>query len=69
MGSKKIRPVTPGMRSQVATDFKELKMASLHELLELNMIQIEMQELPFCTMLMEKSHILLHQMVYPLTPE
>jgi len=24
MGSKKIRPVTPGMRSQVSTDFKEI---------------------------------------------
>lgn len=24
MGSKKIRPVTPGMRSQVATDFKDI---------------------------------------------
>ena len=24
MGSKKIRPVTPGMRGQVATDFKDI---------------------------------------------
>ncbi len=38
MGSKKIRPVTPGMRGQVSTDFKditlrELKMESQQELL------------------------------------
>ena len=24
MGSKKIRPVTPGMRGQVSTDFKDI---------------------------------------------
>ena len=115
MGSKKIRPVTPGMRGQVATDFKDItkkkpekslleskkssggrnnkgRITSRHRggghkqkyrVIDFKRIKdgiparvagIEydpnrMQELPSCTMLMEKSHTLLHQMAYPLTPE
>jgi len=29
MGQKKIRPVTPGMRGQVTTDFKEITKKNL----------------------------------------
>ena len=42
MGSKKIRPVTPGMRSQVSTDFKDItKKKPEKSLLQSKNLQVE----------------------------
>jgi ribosomal protein L2 len=42
MGSKKIRPVTPGMRGQVSTDFKDINRSI--ELLILRELKMESQQ-------------------------